>query len=144
GFVYSWVVSNRPFDWVVVLGAGLRADGTVTPLLAKRVDKGLKVQARQLRKGRRVPIVMSGGKGDDERRSEAEAMRDYALSQGADPQLVLIETESTNTEENLRNSGELVLASSAVPATARGMIVSSNYLTLRAATLARDLGLPLQ
>lgn len=144
GYVYSWVVQGRRVDWVVVLGSGLRKDGSVTPLLARRVEKGLKVQARQLRKGRRVPIIMSGGKGSDEIRSEAEAMRDHALSQGADPQLVLIETESTNTEENLRNSGELVLASAGVPATARGMIVSSNYHTLRAATLARELDLPLQ
>lgn len=144
GFVYSWVVQGRRVDWIVVLGSGLRKDGTVTPLLARRVNKGLKVQARKLRQGRRVPIVMSGGKGSDEIRSEAEAMRDHALSRGADPELVLIETESTNTEENLRNSGELVLASAAVPATARGLIVSSNYHTLRAATLARELDLPLQ
>lgn len=144
GFVYAAVVRRRPFDYVVVLGSGLRSDGTVTPLLAQRVDKGLAVQARQATRGREVPIVMSGGKGSDEVRSEAEAMRDHALAQGADPELVMVETASTNTEQNLRNSGELVLARPGMDPASRGMIVSSNYHTLRAATLARELGLPLQ
>lgn len=144
GFVYSLVVRRAGVDYVIVLGSGLRKDGTVTPLLARRVDKGLAVQSRQLAGGRRIPVVMSGGKGDDEVRTEAEAMREYAIGRGADPELVLVETESTNTEQNLRNSGELVLASAPEHGRGRGMVVSSNYHTLRAATLARELDLPLQ
>jgi len=144
GFVYRLLAQRAAVDWVLVLGSGLRRDGTVTPLLAARVDKGLAVQAAQLAQGRRVPIVMSGGKGSDERRAEGAAMAEYAISRGADPELVVIEDRSTNTEENLRFSTELVRAGDRVPDGARGMIVSSNYHVMRAAVLARDLELPMQ
>lgn len=144
GAVYQLIVRRAQVDWVLVLGSGLRRDGTVTPLLAARVDRGLRVQAAELARGRRVPIVMSGGKGSDERRAEGVAMAEYAVQQGADPDLVVIEDRSTNTEENLRNSSELVRTRDRVPDEARGMIVSSNYHVMRAAVLARDLDLPLQ
>ena len=44
---------------------------------------------------------MSGGQGKDEDLSEAEAMKDYAVKRGYDPDLILLEDKSTNTYQNM-------------------------------------------
>lgn len=120
---------------IVALGAGLTPDGRVTPLLAQRVALGV----RMLQKHPGAVLVLSGGKGEDERRSEAEAMFDYALEIGAPRERLLREAASRNTEENLVLSSALV-----AEAGIRGsfLAVSSDYHAFRAATLLRRLGLP--
>ncbi|QGN31536.1 YdcF family protein [Microlunatus sp. Gsoil 973] len=132
--VYPRLVRDRPADWVVVLGAGLSHGRRVTPLLESRIRVGM---AEQHRRGARL-LVLSGGRGPDEERSEAEAMAEWAIENGAAAEQVVIENRSRNTEQNLAYSSELV------PAESQGLIVTSNYHTLRAATLARKVGLPAQ
>ena len=63
-------------------------------------------------------------------------MREYLLSQGVDPGHVAAETESTNTEENLRFSHSL-LRTSNTPV----VVVTSSYHTFRAALLTRSLSM---
>lgn len=132
--LYPRLVRNRPADWVVVLGAGLSGGTRVTPLLASRIRTGMAEQTRR----RAGLLVLSGGRGPDEQRSEAEAMAEWAIDNGADPGRVLVEDRSRNTRQNLANTAELV------PAGGQGLIVTSNYHTLRAAMLARRIGLPAQ
>ena len=70
-------------DWLIVLGCGLKKDGTPTPLLRGRLDLALSFYRDQLEKtGKKARFVVSGGQGPDEVCSEAAAMRDYLLSQG--------------------------------------------------------------
>ena len=46
----------------------------VTPLLAGRIDRALKVYRRQADKKKKPPmLIMSGGKGGDEQIAEGEA-----------------------------------------------------------------------
>lgn len=132
--LYPRLVADRPADWVVVLGAGLGAGGRVTPLLASRIRAGM---AELARRNARL-LVLSGGRGPDEQRSEAEAMAEWAIGNGADPGRMLVEDRSRNTRQNLRYTAELV------PAGGHGLIVTSNYHALRAAMLARKIGLPAQ
>ena len=58
---------------IVVLGAGLSGD-RVTPLLAGRLDRAVRVYDDLVAAGRRPWIVVSGGKGSDEVVSEAAAV----------------------------------------------------------------------
>jgi uncharacterized SAM-binding protein YcdF (DUF218 family) len=138
--LYRWLVRDRPADWVVVLGSGLHGSA-VPPLLAERIRAGM---TELDRRGARL-LVLSGGKGDDERLAEGEAMRRWALDHGADPALVRAETASRTTEQNLRLSDELVRGDAAPTGGAgAGLIVTSDYHVFRAAVLARRLGVDAQ
>jgi uncharacterized SAM-binding protein YcdF (DUF218 family) len=139
GWVYRFVTSaHRPVvDAVVVLGAGLRGTA-VTPLLARRLDRGHAVYRRSLAAGRRPVIVVSGGQGPDEVVSEAEAMAEYLLRQGVPPATVLREDRSTNTRENLEFSSKLLRSRGIAGPVA---VATSDYHVLRAAMLMRHWGI---
>ncbi|SDF81765.1 YdcF family protein [Pseudonocardia oroxyli] len=130
-WVYGLLTRRRSADWVVVLGSGLIGD-RVTPLLASRVGTGI---AEFFRRGARL-LVLSGGQGADEQVAEGEAMARWAVEHGAPPTAVRAETASRTTRENLLFSRELVQGP--------GLIVTSNYHVLRAAMLARRLGVDAQ
>lgn len=97
---------RRRYDAVVVLGAGLMPDGSVTPLLARRVDRGVQMWRRQPD----AWLVMSGGQGPDEAQPESHAMREYALSLGVPAARILVEDGSRSTQENLALTRQLLLA----------------------------------
>ncbi|MFP5073080.1 YdcF family protein [Pseudonocardia nantongensis] len=141
--LYQWLVRDRPADWVVVLGSGLRGS-EVPPLLASRITVGM---AEFARRDAQV-LVLSGGKGSDEQLAEGEAMSRWAVAHGADPAALRAETGSRTTEQNLRFSDALVRterSSGELPGSAgAGLIVTSNYHAFRAAVLARRLGVDAQ
>ena len=115
-------------DYVVVLGAGLIGD-QVTPLLASRIEKGIAIY----QKHPGCKLIMSGGQGLDELMAEGQAMADYALEQGIPAEDIVIENQSTNTEENLKFSYALMKPGS------RFAIVTNYYHVFRALLLARKL-----
>lgn len=120
---------------IIVLGAGL-VGGTVSPLLAGRLQRGITAQRQDT--GRPV-IITSGGQGEDEPCSEGSAMRDYLLDQDIAPDQVIAEEESTSTRQNLTYSSRL-LPEPGLPVT----VVTSSYHVLRAALLTRALGMRAQ
>lgn len=94
---------------VIVLGCGMRSDGTPTPLLAGRCDKAIELyKDYHKRTGRRPLIVASGGQGPDEIMSEAECMKNYIVSCGIPEEDVFMEMRSTNTKENMLFSKEIL------------------------------------
>lgn len=115
-------------DYVVVLGAGLIGD-QVTPLLASRIDKGIAIYQKQPG----CKLIMSGGQGPDEIIAEGQAMANYALEKGVPAEDILIENQSTNTEENLKFSFALMKSGS------RFALVTNYYHVFRAQLLARKL-----
>lgn len=132
-----------PTSAVVVLGSGL-IGGRVPPLLAQRVALGVEVQGIEARdvevRGQRRPVlVLSGGQGPDEPRSEGEAMAEHARGLGAPPEYLLVEAASRTTEQNLRYSRAL-LADAGVEGPL--LAVTNDYHAFRAATLLRRLGIP--
>ncbi|HFI0914620.1 TPA: YdcF family protein [Streptococcus suis] len=115
-------------DYVVVLGAGLIAD-QVTPLLASRIEKGIAIY----QKHPSSKLIMSGGQGPDEIIAEGQAMANYALEKGVPAEDILIENQSTNTEENLKFSYALMKPGS------RFALITNYYHVFRALLLARKL-----
>lgn len=96
-------------DAVIVLGAGLVGD-RVSDLLACRCDRGVaawEVVTRR-RPASSTPLIVSGGRGDDEPCTEAEAMRRYLASRGFPRGAVLEERYATDTTENLHFSLDLL------------------------------------
>ncbi len=112
---------RRSFDYVIIHGCGLLEGSRVSRLLANRLDKAIELY----RQSKRKPILIpSGGKGEDETVSEAEAMTGYLLSHGIPAEAILPENRSVTTMENLRNSIELIRSR---PGRHRTALVSSNY-----------------
>lgn len=122
-------------EYVIVLGCGLRADGTVTPLLQGRLDAAIEAYEGG---GRAARIICSGGQGADEVVSEARAMANYLLEQGVPADDVLLEDQSTTTEENLRFSRAIMEERGGA---AHCTIATNSYHCLRAAMFARRCGI---
>jgi uncharacterized SAM-binding protein YcdF (DUF218 family) len=121
---------------LIVLGSGL-IRGEVPPLLRSRLDRALAIYRSTPEGARRPVLVPSGGQGADEPRPEGEAMAEYLIAQGADPDDVLPETASRSTRENLVLSGRVLADAGRTGPT---LVVTNNYHVLRAALLARDIG----
>ncbi|MDR0883033.1 MAG: YdcF family protein [Oscillospiraceae bacterium] len=136
--VYAALPKPKNCDFLLVLGCGLRKDGTVTKLLAGRLDRAIKEWTRG---GRQAVFVVSGGKGSDEKVSEAFAMRQYLLGQGIPEAQILLEDQSVNTYENMQFSKKLMEATNPDYTC---LVVTSNYHVLRAVILAKKVGLKAQ
>ena len=134
--VFIQIMPHRmDFDYVIIHGCGLAGGERITPLLAKRVDKAIQIY----RKCRRKPILIpSGGQGEDEKLSEAQAMKNYLLEHGVPEEHIVMEDRSGTTRENLVFSKAIIDAGSGRKKTA---LVSSNYHVYRCLCLAREAGL---
>jgi uncharacterized SAM-binding protein YcdF (DUF218 family) len=133
--LYSRVNRRARADAVIVLGSGLLGD-RVPPLLASRLDRAVVFW-------RRCPealVVVSGGQGPDELKSEAAAMADYLVAAGVPAARIVLEDRATTTDENLRYSVALLRERGF---TGRVLAVTNNYHVFRTAVLARRLGLRL-
>ena len=118
-------------DAIVVLGAQVKADGTLSVQLQWRLDKALEIY-----RSHPQLIVVCGAQGTDEPVTEAEAMRSYLVANGVPENQVLMDDTSFNTRQNLANAKKLL------PEGARSvLIVTSNYHLPRALAIASDAGL---
>jgi uncharacterized SAM-binding protein YcdF (DUF218 family) len=140
-FIYSRLGVDRGADFVVALGCGLKDGGRVTPLLASRLERARTVYETLVPDGAAGAadpvLIVSGGKGGDERVSEAEAMAGYLVERGFPAGRVVREDRSRTTEENIRFCKAIMDRSR--PAS-RCVIVTSSYHAFRAAIIARRAG----
>ena len=141
GFLYRRMPIRRTVDFVVVLGAGLMGGRRVSPLLASRLERARSVY-ESLDASAGPLLIVSGGKGTDERLSEAEAMETYLVERGFPSDQVLKEDQSRTTEENLLYSAALMRETR--PHGYRCVVVTNDFHSYRAALIARDLGVPAQ
>ena len=127
-------------DYILILGCKVKSDGSLTNLLKGRADRALEFARRQKEKtGKGICFVPSGGKGDDEVISEAEAVKNYLLGEGISEDSILVEDLSTNTEENFRNSLALIKQRSK-DAEAKIAFSTTNYHVFRSGILANSQG----
>lgn len=124
-------------DYIIILGCGIKKDGTLLPLLKGRVDKAVEFYNNQLKAtGKKAVFVPSGGQGSDEIISEGEAMKRYLLQQGIPEEQIMPETESTNTLENMKFSKKLIGSDNAQVA-----FSTTNYHVFRSGIFAGQAGL---
>ncbi len=126
----------RRFDTIIVHGCALLDGDRVSRILSNRLDKALELYRKSKQK---ALIVVSGGQGDDETISEAEAMRAYLLDKGVPDDHILLERFSRSTEDNLRFSRQLLEERGGG---GRIALVTSNYHVYRCILLARELKMP--
>ena len=138
--IYSIFIQILPhrmnFNYVIIHGCGLAGGERLTKLLSNRVDKAIAIY----KKCRVKPVIIpSGGRGSDEKLSEAQAMKQYLLGHGIPEKHILLEDRSSTTRENLINSKAIIAARDGGKKTA---LISSNYHIYRCLRLAREVGLP--
>ncbi len=119
----------RDLDCVIVLGAQVKGK-TPSRSLRKRLDTA----ASYARENPDTLLILSGGQGSGEEITEAQAMYEYLVKAGIDPERMKKEEKSTTTRENL----EFCL-----PMTGEGKrvgILSNNFHIYRATALAKKCG----
>lgn len=134
GLIFSAAAATPPagLDALVVLGAGLRPDGTPSEALRYRLDAAL----GYLEDNPGTTCIVSGGQGLGEVRTEAAAMSEYLLERGLAEDRITSEDRSTSTAENVRNSAELLEPGATVG------IVTNDFHLYRALRIAEKNGLP--
>lgn len=145
-FLYSIYRPWLDKDYIIVLGSGLLDGYRVSPLLAKRIDRGLHLYHKQKAKKKqkhKLKIIMSGGQGGDELIPEALAMKTYALEQGIPEADILVEDQSKNTIENMANS-KMIILNDFQGKRYKAIFSTSNYHVFRSGIYARKVGLKAQ
>ena len=90
-------------DLMVIFGCKVDPDGP-SILLRDRLDTALDY----LEDHPDMTVVVTGGKGDDEHVSEAQAMYDYLVARGVDGDQILREDRSRNTWQNVNYTMDLL------------------------------------
>ncbi|MDO4805235.1 MAG: YdcF family protein [Lachnospiraceae bacterium] len=136
-FIVSEYEPRTDKDFIIILGCGLRKDGTPTPLLAGRVDRALEFYERQKAETGKGPIfITSGGQGPGEVISESASMKGYLLEKGIPAEQIIEEDKSTNTFENMKFSKEKIWA---INPEAKVAFSTTNYHVFRSGLYARRL-----
>ena len=127
-------------DFILILGCWFRPDGSLPPLLRGRADRALAFWREQkARTGREARFIPTGGQGRDEPMPEAEAVRRYLCAQGVPDRLILPETASGTTFQNMRNAKEII---GRVDPSGKAVFATTNYHVFRSGVWASDAGLP--
>jgi uncharacterized SAM-binding protein YcdF (DUF218 family) len=91
---------RRPADAIVVMGAA-QYDGRPSPVFAARLDHAIELYRSDV-----APrLVVTGGKADGDRTTEAAAARAYAIARGVPAGAILVEDGSRTTLESIRAVG---------------------------------------
>lgn len=126
---------DRNKDFLIILGCGLRKDGTPTPLLRGRCDRALAFYKKQKAEtGKELFFVTSGGQGPGEANSESLAMKNYLLEQGITEERIIEEDKSTDTFENMKFSKAKI---ETLNKNAKVAFATTNYHVFRSGLFAR-------
>ncbi len=135
-FVQVWLASRRdeaaPADAIVVLGAA-QYDCIPSPVLAQRLNHALELY----RDGVAGQIVVTGGKQEGDRCTEAETSKGYLQAAGVPSSDVTREDGGSNTWESLAAAAGILRREGLTKA----VLVTSGYHALRADAIAGELGL---
>lgn len=119
---------------MIILGCQVRQNGP-SVLLQDRLDEAL----GYLEDHPDMTVVVSGGQGDDEPTSEAQAMAEYLMEHGVEEENILLEDKSHNTTQNFQYSMAL-LAQENIDDSDGVLVVSNGFHLTRARMLAQRAG----
>ena len=126
---------------VIVLGCEVKGDQPSRMLTAR-----LETAIAWLQDHPHVYCVVSGGKGEKEKISEAECMYRYMTARGIAPERIIREDRSVSTRENLSFSLQKLQEAGLLPASgsmegAQIAVVTNEFHACRALCIAGDLGI---
>ena len=123
---------TRRADAAIVLGASVY-DNSPSPVFSERINHAVELY----NDGYVDAVIMTGGVGKGNIRSEADIAREYAEQKGVPAESILIEEDSSITKENLENAKKVMSEHGMDTA----LIVSDPLHMKRAVLYARDLGM---
>lgn len=131
--VLTWLEKNVPapqgsYDAIIVLGAQVREDGTPSVQLEWRLQKALEWYQHAP-----CMVVVCGAQGENEPAPEGDVMKDWLNARGVPAGMIISETKSYNTWQNIRNAKELLPKD-----TNRVIVVTSDYHLPRALQICKD------
>ena len=129
---YSEKDETRRADAAIVLGASVY-DNSPSPVFCERIDHAVELYNDDYVKA----IIMTGGVGEGNIRSEADIAREYAEQQGVPSGAIFKEEASSITSENLENAKQVMSEQGFDTA----LIVSDPLHMKRAMLYANDLGI---
>ena len=116
-------------EYIIVLGA--HVEGTrLTKALLERTRRAL----QYMEENPETKAVLSGGKGDGETITEAQAMCNYLVEHGIDRERLILEEKSTSTTENLKFSLGMIGLNHSVG------IVTNNFHVFRGTAIGKKCG----
>ncbi|MBO5388482.1 MAG: YdcF family protein [Lachnospiraceae bacterium] len=130
--IYSTKDEKCKADVAIVLGAAAY-EGEVSPVYRERINHGITLY----KEGFVEKIIVTGGIGEGNVKSDAYYAKEYAISMGVLAEDVLTEDTSTITEENLENA-KLIMEQKGYET---AIIVSDPLHMKRAMLLAKDAGI---
>ena len=121
---------TRPVDAIVVMGAA-QYDGRPSPVLASRLDHGI-----QLFEAGVAPVfIVTGGRREGDRTTEAAVARAYAVARGVPDAAILDEDHGRSTLESLEAVAGILRAHGMRSA----LFVSDRSHMLRVVRMGKDL-----
>lgn len=123
----AWQKPAQGADYLVILGARVRGD-SISALLRYRLDTALDY----LSDNPDTTVIVSGGQGPGENLSEAEAMQKYLVEHGIAAERILLDDESLNTDQNIKNS--IAMIQNGQKMTGQRIVLVSNGFHLFRAT----------
>ena len=141
--LYDWVIQStasqilttqqasylEDVDCILVLGCAVRPDGTPSPMLAERLDKGIELYTL----GVAPKLLLSGDNGQVEY-NEVAAMANYALNKDVPSYDIFLDYAGFSTYESVYRAKEIFQAQKIV-------IVTQKYHLHRALYIAQAMGL---
>ena len=100
---FSGVDETRPADTAIVLGASVY-DNSPSPVFCERINHAVELYED----GTVRTIIMTGGVGEGNIRSEADIAREYAEQQGIPADAIFMEETSRITDENVGNAKQVM------------------------------------
>ena len=123
---------QRPADAIVVMGAA-QYDGRPSPVFAARLDHAVSLYLA----GLAPTFIVTGGKADGDRTTEAASARAYAIARGVPPSAILVEDVSRTTRESIHSVSLLLRDHNLTDA----VFVSDRPHMLRVLRMAADDGI---
>jgi len=120
------------YDAIIVLGAQVLPTMVPSVQLQYRLEAALKAYNDDP-----CILVTCGAKGGDEPMAEADFMKDWLIQNDVPEDMILTESTSFNTRENIENAIALLEGRG----TTKALIVTSDYHLPRAMALANDQGM---
>jgi uncharacterized SAM-binding protein YcdF (DUF218 family) len=131
-----WDVGNRdeqrPADAIVVLGAA-QYDGRPSSILKARLDHAISLYQA----GLASHLVVTGGKAQGDRTTEAASARAYAIGRGVPDSAILVEDQGRTTLESIRGVASVLHDHGLTTA----LFVSDRTHMLRVLRIAQDEGI---
>jgi vancomycin permeability regulator SanA len=116
-------------DYIIILGAGLRNDGSPSDMLTDRLLTGIDLIDR----GLKGSLLLSGDN-SGEHYNEVGAMYAFAVENGMDSEALVLDNEGFSTYESIYRAKEEFGAEKVI-------IVTQEYHLHRALYIARELGI---